>query len=194
MSIKVSNLLLAGAGGIFLWSAIAGKSITSVFREIIGGNSPTSASNANTIQYGYGSGTTGGTASGSAISQDALQYVGEGYIYGGPSQPGKWDCSSFVSYVLGHDLGHSLPGGTWTQVTNNGSSHGPSTLSYLPWTGASSIARSSVAAGDLLMWQTHIGIAISNTQMVSALNQSLGTQISSISGPTGEVLFPKRLN
>jgi cell wall-associated NlpC family hydrolase len=189
---------MAGVGGLFLWSGLKNKSVTSVFRQLIGGKSPISAasnpsSSGLVSQGGIGVGS-GGAGSGSAIAADALQYVGEGYIYGGPSQPGRWDCSSFVSYVLGHDVGYSLPGGTWAQVTNNGTSHGPTTLSYLPWNGASVISRDAVSAGDLLMWQTHIGIAVNNTQMVSALNAAIGTQVSDITGPTGEVLFPKRLN
>src|SRR6266567_2703106 len=45
------------------------------------------------------------TPTGNAISDDALKYVGQGYVFGGPSQPGHWDCSSFINYVVGHDLG-----------------------------------------------------------------------------------------
>jgi hypothetical protein len=195
MSVKPSYLLMGGAGGLFLWSGLKNKSVTSVFRQVIGGNSPVNArSNPSLISPGGIGLGSGGAGSGSDIAADALQYVGQGYIYGGPSQPGRWDCSSFVSYVLGHDLGYSLPGGTWAQVTNSGNAHGPTTLSYLPWNGASVIPRNQVSAGDLLMWQTHIGIAINNTQMISALNAANGTEVTGITGPTGEVLFPKRLN
>src|ERR1700678_3532780 len=49
MAVRPGLLLLAGAGGVLLWSGIKGKSVTSVFRQLIGGDPPTSASNANTI-------------------------------------------------------------------------------------------------------------------------------------------------
>jgi hypothetical protein len=49
MPIKAGYLLLAGGGGVFVWSGIAGKSVSGVFRQLVGGDSPTAAANANTI-------------------------------------------------------------------------------------------------------------------------------------------------
>lgn len=49
MPVRPGLLLLAGAGGVLLWSGIKGKSATSVFRQLIGGDSPTKAADANTI-------------------------------------------------------------------------------------------------------------------------------------------------
>jgi cell wall-associated NlpC family hydrolase len=50
MPINAGHLLLVGGGGVFVWSGIAGKSVSSVFRQLVGGDSPTKATNANTIQ------------------------------------------------------------------------------------------------------------------------------------------------
>jgi hypothetical protein len=50
MPVRPGLLLLAGAGGVLLWSGIKGKSATSVFRQLIGGDSPATAANANTIE------------------------------------------------------------------------------------------------------------------------------------------------
>jgi hypothetical protein len=49
MPIKAGYLLLAGGGGVFVWSGIAGKSVSSVFRQLAGGDSPTTATGANPI-------------------------------------------------------------------------------------------------------------------------------------------------
>jgi cell wall-associated NlpC family hydrolase len=49
MSINAGRLLLVGGGGVFVWSGIAGKSVSSVFRQLVGGDSPTKATGANTI-------------------------------------------------------------------------------------------------------------------------------------------------
>lgn len=50
MPIKAGYLLLTGAGGIGIWAALKGKSVTGVFRNLIGGQSPANAANANAIQ------------------------------------------------------------------------------------------------------------------------------------------------
>jgi cell wall-associated NlpC family hydrolase len=205
MPVKAGYLFLTAGGVIFLWSGLRGKSVTGVMRAVIGGENPASAANANTVLGATGTTTglsgngvgTGGAGSGSAIAADALQYVGHPYVYGGPSNPNNgWDCSSFVSYVLGHDLSYALPGGTWSQVTSNGAAHGPIAAQYLLWSGASVIPRNQVQAGDLLCWQTHVGFAANNTQMISAYDPADGTVVTPINGagPTAEVLVCKRVN
>jgi cell wall-associated NlpC family hydrolase len=112
---------------------------------------------------------------GSAIADDALKYVGEGYIYGGPSQPGKWDCSSFANYVIGHDLGQPIPGGSWAVVCDNGNSHGPATPSWMLF--GTPINYGSEQPGDLLVTTEHMGIVIGGGGMVSAQDPELGTGI-----------------
>jgi cell wall-associated NlpC family hydrolase len=127
--------------------------------------------------------TKSGTGSGNAIVTAAQKYIGQGYVWGGnAAQPGQWDCSSFVSYVLGHDLGLPLPGGHWGDPGFPPNSHGPTTGSYLLY--GTPVDRATVQAGDLVVWSSHIGIAISNTQIISARDPQEGTGVSSIDGTT----------
>jgi cell wall-associated NlpC family hydrolase len=123
-----------------------------------------------------------GTGAGSAIASDALRYVGAGYQWGGnASTVGDWDCSSFVSYVLGHDLGLALPGGgRWGDPGYPPHAHGPTSGQYMLF--GTGIDRSQVQAGDLIATVDHIGIAISGSTMVSAQDTQLGTGIGSFPG------------
>jgi hypothetical protein len=136
---------------------------------------------------------------GSVIAASALRYVGKGYTYGGnASAPGDWDCSSFVSYVLGHDLRLALPGGKWGDPGYPPNAHGPVVLDYASWPGA--ITVNAPVAGDLCVWagagpNGHIGIAVNSSEMVSALNSQQGTVRTPIAGygPSGVALTYRRL-
>ena len=114
----------------------------------------------------------------SQISAAALRYQGKGYVFGGPADvPGDWDCSSFVSYVLGKDLGLVLPGGgRFGDPGYPPHAHGPGSTAYMLY--GLGIDRSQVQAGDLIVSVEHIGIAISNSQMISAQQPSTGTRVS----------------
>jgi|SRR6185437_4183751 len=134
------------------------------------------------------------------ISGDALKYKGLPYVYGGRAdRPGDWDCSSFVSYVLGHDLGLRLPGGgRYGDPGYPPNSHGPVVTSYATWSGASAVR--VPRAGDLCCFvgsgtSGHIGIAISATHMISALDTAQGTLVTPIKGygPPGAPLVYRRV-
>lgn len=147
------------------------------------------------------------TLTGQDIAAAALRYKGQGYVYGGTgARPGDWDCSSFVSYILGRVLGLTLPGGSWATVTGNGTQHGPVVVTYATWTGAVTIAQADAAAGDLVMWPGigtggHIGIVLGPNQMVSALDPIIrgdaesGTAVTSIEGfgPQGVPMIFRRV-
>lgn len=171
-------------GGLFVYAGIKGYSIPATIQDIVTGKSPLNQSQTTAITGTVLSISGGSTFSGSnsQIANDAMKYVGHAYLYGGSpgtsgSQP--WDCSSFVNWVLGHDLGVTLPGGIRGY---NGTSHGPPTGSYLLWGGATRIPRNQVQAGDICVNASHMGIATSNTEFVSALNPSLGTRVEPLSG------------
>jgi cell wall-associated NlpC family hydrolase len=137
---------------------------------------------------------------GDQIASAALKYKGAGYTYGGTAaHPGDWDCSSFVSYVLGHDLGLSLPGGKWGQAGFPPGAHGPVVESYAAWRGAVTV-QAPGARGDLVCFvgegpNGHIGIVLAADQMVSALDSASGTLVSPITGygPPGAPVVYRRV-
>lgn len=124
------------------------------------------------------------------IAQQALKYQGAGYTWGGnASSIGEWDCSSFVSKVLGQDCGLALPGGHWGDPGFPPHSHGPTTLQYMLF--GTGINLNDVEPGDLIVSTEHIGIAISKTQMISAESPQSGTGIASFPGgfPAGPPVY-----
>jgi cell wall-associated NlpC family hydrolase len=194
---RINGLAVAEtlAGFVLLWSGVKGATVGQTLRSFLKGQSPaTVPEQPPSIGVGEsqnaGAGATAGGTTNSTIANDAQTYVGHPYHYGGYyHDPAGWDCSSFVNWVLGHDFGLTLPGG----VKNyNGTSHGPATGSYLLAWGQYRFSgkAADAKAGDLCVWQTHMGIATGAGNMVSALDPSLGTKVTTISGgaPPGEVL------
>jgi NlpC/P60 family len=141
------------------------------------------------------------TVSGAQIAAAGRRYNGQGYVYGGnASRPGDWDCSSFVSYVLGHDLGLGLPGGRWGGPGMPPAVHGPVVLSYVTWGGADPVPAGQETAGDLACFAGlgaggHMGIVLGPNQMVSALDSAQGTTITPVAGygPAGAPLVYRRV-
>lgn len=139
------------------------------------------------------------TVTGNKIAADALRYAGQGYVYGGDaSRPGDWDCSSFVSYVLGHDLRLDLPGGRWGAPGMPPGDHGPVVTSYASWSGATTV--NTPARGDLVCFvgtgpNGHIGIVLGANRMISALNEVVGTVRTPIAGygPPGAPIVYRRV-
>lgn len=119
--------------------------------------------------------TAGGSGQGAKIAAAALAYAGQGYVWGGPAdKPGDWDCSSFVSYVLGHDLGLPLPGGgRYGDPGYPPHAHGPTTLTYMLF--GTTVNQGSEQPGDLVVSAEHMGIVTGGGQMISAQDPQLGT-------------------
>lgn len=191
MAVNGVALASVAAGSVFVYAGIKGFSILQAVQYVVQGKSPATLPQTTGIDTPVelpaatgGSSVGGGTATGQAIANDALKYSGASYVWGGRAdRPGDWDCSSFVSYVLGHDLNYTLPGGG--RYGSSGyppNTHGPTTTEYASY--GASITRTQVGAGDLLVWPDHIGIAVNNSTMISAQDQKLGTGTSSIDGAT----------
>lgn len=145
-----------------------------------------------------------GVPSGAAIASDGLKYQGARYTYGGRADvPGDWDCSSFVSYVLGKDLGMVLPGGGhYGDAAYPPNVHGPVVAAYAGWDGATTLPPGQPpAAGDMCVWNGlgplgHIGIATDSAHMISALDTTDGTVHTPIAGygPAGVPVMFRRIN
>lgn len=66
MAVNPGHLLLAAGGGVFMYSGFKGKSVSSVFRQLAGGDAPSGAASANPITSTLtdsGSSSSGGSAS-----------------------------------------------------------------------------------------------------------------------------------
>ena len=111
---------------------------------------------------------------GERIAAQALKYLGAGYVYGGPAdRVGNWDCSSYVSFVLGHDLGYKLPGGKWGDPGFPPHAHGPTTGNYLLF--GQPVTASQARKGDLVVSSEHMGIIVADGTYMSARTPVLGT-------------------
>jgi cell wall-associated NlpC family hydrolase len=121
-----------------------------------------------------GSQASGG---GDRIAAQSLKYMGASYVFGGRAdRVGNWDCSSFTSYILGHDLGYPLPGGKWGDAGMPPHTHGPTTNSYLLW--GKPVSASQVQKGDLVVSSEHMGIVVdTGGTYMSAKAPLLGTNL-----------------
>lgn len=207
MPVKGGYLLAAGGGALLLWAGFRGKKWTDALRAITKGQDPratltsypitTSSAAFNTSSGEAAVGASGAiTQTGQAIASDAMSYNGAPYVWAGAPGPhgvGPWDCSSFCNAVIGRDLGLAIP--LYKPGSYHGQTHGPPTGVWLVWTGAFTIKKQDTAPGDLCVWQTHMGIAISNDQYISAYDTQEGVRVKTIhgGGPFGEVVFIRRL-
>lgn len=199
----VSGMAIAatGAGALLVWSGIKGYSVTTSLKSLLSGQVP-----AHVVAHPITAPVTGipGTMSISGqqlvggtnnpIAADALRYQGAGYVWGGAPAKGigNWDCSSFVNWVVSHDLGMAIPG--YGPGAYKGDVHGPTTLQWRFF--GTSVPRSQVQAGDIVVWLSHMGVAISNSQMISARSASSNppTGIDTIDGDIpGEPVTFRRL-
>lgn len=174
---------LAGAGGLLVYSGIRGVSIAEAMRSLIrSGTLPAAAPSTGRIPTPEtggapagvldtpNPGSSTGTAFGQQFAAAAAAYAGKvPYVWGGAT-PRGWDCSGFPTYVLVHDLGRrNLPSLDHTVCTE-----------YMVWRGAQTI--DAPEPGALVLWPTHMGIALDSERMVSAVNPSRGTVIDTFRG------------
>jgi cell wall-associated NlpC family hydrolase len=188
MAINGRALTAVSVGILFVWSGIRGWSVLGTIGDVISGRKPNQA-----IAYplelpanemvGVAPPISGG---GNAIAAIGLEYIGHEYRFGGaPGVRGDkpWDCSSFVNYVVGVRARMAIPGNAPGRYSGN--THGPPTGSWAVWTGMTTIKRSEVQAGDIILWLGHMGIAINNSQVVNALNPTKDTIVTDIDRGVG---------
>ena len=159
------------AGAVVLWAGMRGVAVSDAFRQLLRGKALEAPDIDGEAGAALGqvaaSGTGAAAGTGSTISDAGMRYVGgeTRYMFGRANPANGWDCSGFTSWVLNHDCGIPIPGYS-RPYSFEGTSHGPVSGQYFAWTGAQRISRADIQAGDLCCWLGHVGIAISNTQLV----------------------------
>lgn len=195
MPITAAGVAYVTVGGLLVFSGIKGASLTDTVKAALGGN--LNVTNTEPLSASSDTPVAGGGGTGSDIVSTADQWIGHAYVYGGPSNPKDgWDCSSFVTYILGQ-CGIPVPGGTWGSVTQNGAEHGPVASDYLNWNGATTVTGdpTTYKPGYLLCWETHVGFYNGAMQMISAYDTQSGTNIAGFTaGPSGEKLTVRSIN
>jgi cell wall-associated NlpC family hydrolase len=206
MPLKPAYLALAGAGVIVAVAGVKGWGVGGTFRDVISGKDPSqnaslTAQITGASGYGYGTAAEGiGSLTGAAsnnIAATAESLIGFPYKWGAAPATGISDCSGFSNLVIGKLCGRSIPG--FPNGSFAGTTHGPNCAAWLLWLASGGIKRiplASTRAGDLAIWQTHMGIIVDGSQnMVSDLNPALGTRQTSIkdAAPPGELLICARL-
>ena len=106
----------------------------------------------------------GGSASGNAVAQFALQFKGNPYVWGGTSLTNGADCSGFVMSVY-KNFGVSLP-------------HS-STADRSVGSGVGSLAEAQ--PGDIICYSGHVGINVGDNQIVHASTSKTGIIVSNAS-------------
>ena len=183
MALNGRALSAIAIGSVFVWSGIKGWSILGTAKDVVVGQKPTGKVVNPLVSAEQSLGSAPGVVGSGDIVSTAMQYIGHAYLYGGA--PGKdaskpWDCSSYVNYIIGVKLGRAIPG--FKPGAYDGSSHGPPTGAWGIWPNLKHLSRGDVASGDIIVWVGHMGIAINNSQMVSALNPEEGTKVTPIDG------------
>lgn len=105
---------------------------------------------------------SGGSASGQAVVNYALQFVGNPYVYGGSSLTNGTDCSGFVMSVY-NNFGVSLP---HSSAADRG-------------VGATVNGLENAQPGDIICYSGHVGIYVGNGQIVHASTSRTGIIVSS---------------
>lgn len=122
---------------------------------------PTSGSNKNYNSASSYIPAGGGSASGNAVAEFALQFKGNPYVYGGTSLTNGADCSGFVMSVY-NNFGVSLP------HSSSADRHVGSAVGSL----------AEAQPGDLICYSGHVGLYIGGNQIVHASTSKTGIIVS----------------
>lgn len=100
--------------------------------------------------------SSGGSASGRAIADYGLQFVGNPYVFGGTSLTNGADCSGFIQSIYKH-FGYSIPRSSTEQRS-----------------AGREVSYSEAQPGDIICYAGHVAIYIGNGRIVHASSPSTG--------------------
>ncbi|MFT4107822.1 MAG: NlpC/P60 family protein [Lacrimispora sp.] len=103
--------------------------------------------------------STGGSATGRAIADYGLQFVGNPYVFGGTSLTKGADCSGFIQSVY-RNFGYSIPRNSTEQRS-----------------AGREVSYSEAEPGDIICYAGHVGIYIGNGQIVHASTPATGIKV-----------------
>lgn len=126
--------------------------------------SSSSSSNNSSSQNAVTYAVSGGSETGRAVANYALQFVGNPYVYGGTSLTNGADCSGFVMSVY-NNFGVSLP-------------HSSSADRHV---GAAVDGLENAQPGDIICYSGHVALYIGKGQIVHASTSKTGIIVSSAS-------------
>ncbi|MEG0388189.1 MAG: C40 family peptidase, partial [Niameybacter sp.] len=122
-----------------------------------------------------------GKSLGEAIVEDAQQFVGNPYVYGGNSLTSGVDCSGFTQQIMNRH-GISISRTSRSQYDNDGYQ----------------VSRGELQRGDLVFFGyngsiSHVAIYIGDGKIIHSNNSSTGIIISSFDGPGKPYIGAKRV-
>ncbi len=182
----ISGLAVAGAavGGFLIYAGIKDVDTIQGLREIISGKTPVGRPQKSTAVFGgRGSAAVGESAAvaasqagssaggGTPLIEEARKHLGKKYVFGSVG-PNTFDCSGLVVYCLRKTYDSKTPRFTTHTFSAWARSRG--------WT---KVDEKNIRAGDVVLKSGHMGIAISNTDMIHAPNARTVVKISKIYSP-----------
>ena len=138
----------AAAGAFLIWTGIRNVGIVDGLRALTSGKLPAQGPQVVT-PVGTSVGAAGG---GGALAAAARRYIGRPYVWGA-SGPDSFDCSGLITRCL-RDVGKPV------RRLYSGD--------FFGWSGATTIDRGQLAAGDLVLWPGHCGIATGPKTLIHA--------------------------
>lgn len=150
---------MSTAGGFLVYAGVRNVPLLDGLREMSQGRQPTPGA-VKTTPVSWSSPSGGGEfetgdfgGPNTALVRAAMKYIGVPYKWGGTNPAVGLDCSGLVRQAFA-DIG--VPDCPRTSLQQS------------MWRKLSKISRSQVAAGDLVYWPGHIGIAATNLVMIHA--------------------------
>ncbi len=169
---------VAAVGGFLIYAGIKDVDTITGLREIISGKTPTGRAQKQTAQFGTAVGNAasdlGNAASnlaGGALVSEARKHLGKPYVWASVG-PNSFDCSGLVIYCLRKTLDPSAP-----RFTTH------SFASYARKRGWTKVSEANIRSGDVVLKSGHMGIAISNAEMIHAPRTGKPVQIGKIYSP-----------